>query len=688
MKNIIFRLCLLTLLILPFLFSFKISLNSDTLFLDSFFRDIYQFKGSWYDWKMTPAPAYLPDMLIYAIFYPLVPSVPGRILAVSVIQVLLLAGVIQWVAKVIRPNLSIGAKTFLLLTLLALILVASNSRMWLFFYSANNHFSSLIFSLICLGLYFRLNANWTRKNVIFFSLTVIFAQLSSSLFFLTFSLPLVLVCTSQFLFLKKEQLSWFKKNKFLLLIAISHIFSHVLSKLITNHNPLSGRVGFDVSNTLNSLKFFIEATKVTFSFNNSYTFAFVLLIIFSFTHLTYHFFNMKRVFSKVKLKELFSAQSSGSLNVNQRHDFTFMYLMLVIPVTIIGSIFSGGFSDIFGYRYFSFPIALCLILWALVLDKKYLFDKYYNVLICIYVLLLAITFFSFKALSGESRRSDYYRLYQSGIYTEQENTAECLNDLSDQGFNLRSGVADYFYARGVSYKTKDNLFILSLRNDAMPLFWMSSLGPLKHPKYYDSVYYNFLILIKANYQDQFNLNSATIGVLLPKASEKIDCGNTEIWLYKDQSLDDFIKEKIEKFLLIKAGKRGFDYLPKNLPSETGRVSGSRRFAIQGEDKPGFLTYGPYIKLANGTYKIQIKYQSNSEKNSWDMGRFNDKRKYFNDNVIVASGALPNSHSKVTEYSIFVNIKDDISQLELRTLYGGEGNFIIHSMEILPEKNIK
>ena len=52
-KTIIYRLHLLALLILPFLFLFKIFLNSDTLFLDSIFRDFFEFKGRWYDWKMA-----------------------------------------------------------------------------------------------------------------------------------------------------------------------------------------------------------------------------------------------------------------------------------------------------------------------------------------------------------------------------------------------------------------------------------------------------------------------------------------------------------------------------------------------------------------------------------------------------------------------------------------------------------
>jgi hypothetical protein len=274
-------------------------------------------------------------------------------------------------------------------------------------------------------------------------------------------------------------------------------------------------------------------------------------------HLTYHYFYKKQFFSRVKLKELYIAQNNGSFNINQHQDFTFLYFMLVIPVTIIGSIFSGGFVDVFGYRYFSFPIALCLILWILVLDKESFFDGYFYALICIYILLLTIAFFSIKDFLSESGKKNLYQLYKTGLYTEQEKTAECLNYLSSKGFNLRGGVASFWNARGVSYKTRKNVFILPILNDAMPYFWMSTLGPLKHPQNYGSFYYNFSILNKANIQDTFNFNTSTIGVLLPKPSEKIDCGDREIWIYKDQSLDEFIREKIKKFLLVEAGKKKY-----------------------------------------------------------------------------------------------------------------------------------
>lgn len=50
-----------------------------------------------------------------------------------------------------------------------------------------------------------------------------------------------------------------------------------------------------------------------------------------------------------------------------------------------------------------------------------------------------------------------------------------------------------------------------------------------------------------------------------------------------------------------------------LPSQTGRVVNSGRFAEQNVDKPGFVNYGPYFPLRKGSYEVVFLYKSPSEK---------------------------------------------------------------------------
>jgi hypothetical protein len=51
------------------------------------------------------------------------------------------------------------------------------------------------------------------------------------------------------------------------------------------------------------------------------------------------------------------------------------------------------------------------------------------------------------------------------------------------------------------------------------------------------------------------------------------------------------------------------YLAKDLPSNSGRVEGTARIAVEGNDKPGLVNFGPYIPLRAGSYLVIVHYCS-------------------------------------------------------------------------------
>lgn len=50
-----------------------------------------------------------------------------------------------------------------------------------------------------------------------------------------------------------------------------------------------------------------------------------------------------------------------------------------------------------------------------------------------------------------------------------------------------------------------------------------------------------------------------------------------------------------------------------LPSQSGRILNLNRFAEQGYDQPGFITFGPYLPLRKGKYEVVISYRSVAKK---------------------------------------------------------------------------
>jgi hypothetical protein len=59
----------------------------------------------------------------------------------------------------------------------------------------------------------------------------------------------------------------------------------------------------------------------------------------------------------------------------------------------------------------------------------------------------------------------------------------------------------------------------------------------------------------------------------------------------------------------KAGNQEIEFSGNSLPSQSGRVQGAARVATQGRDVPGFVTFGPYVGLRKGLYRVMIRYSS-------------------------------------------------------------------------------
>ncbi len=118
-----------------------------------------------------------------------------------------------------------------------------------------------------------------------------------------------------------------------------------------------------------------------------------------------------------------------------------------------------------------------------------------------------------------------------------------------------------------------------------------------------------------------------------------------------------------------------------LPSQSGKQKGNYIVAQSGTS-PGFITYGPYIELPEGSYSFDISYIS-SENNTttvgtWDTGlalpkEFKQLKKGYllgtndKDGHIIQTFVIPKEHSN--------------QKVEIRNFYNGTGNLTIKSLTI-------
>jgi hypothetical protein len=67
-------------------------------------------------------------------------------------------------------------------------------------------------------------------------------------------------------------------------------------------------------------------------------------------------------------------------------------------------------------------------------------------------------------------------------------------------------------------------------------------------------------------------------------------------------------------------RRPLVFFPKDLPSLAGRLEGNTRMAVEGVDRPGFVSFGPYIELPEGLFRVSVRYSSNASAGR-DIGAF-------------------------------------------------------------------
>ncbi|MDQ7914265.1 hypothetical protein RCF34_14225 [Pseudomonas sp. 102515] len=666
------------LLLISSLLLFKTYLHSDLLFLDSVMVDIFQNNGSWRDWKITPAPAYFPDVLSYAIGYWLLPNPALRVVFVCVIQAITLAMACLRLARVLQPDLSVNTRLVVLGSLALLTFVASHSGMWLFFNSTNNHFAALLFPILALSLILGIVERDRGFDYLLLAICVVAGTVSTSIFILSFTLPMVIMSFTSMLISRRSKAKVKVWAKILAALCLGHLLSTGVSRLLISYDALSGRAPMTVEGALVAAKYLYAATLGVFGRDNLYTFTLALVIVVAMAWLS---IDCAR---RLSLSNKQTSDGASALVFQFPREqwqlfLCFAFLCLVIPVSVVGVVASGGFLDLAGYRYFAFPLVLAILLSIVKLSFCDAFErKTAQLAIQSSLGLIAVLgVLSFKPLLVSSGQPDYATLVKKGVKGPSDYVASCIDGIARQGLNLGSGVADFWNARSVSYKSSFSPYILPVLQNADPFFHMMTLGPLKDRGRYDLKPYNFAILNRSGTRSQFDLLPETIGRSLPKPEQVFTCAGTdlEIWFYSDQSLNDFMQAKIDSFLGQTGQFRRYEVEGDKVLGLIGGAEQHERTAVAGRSGEGFLMYGPYIDLPPGEYQVTIDYSASASGSRWDAGRFNDPEK----NLTISSG---NFLTTVNSTAKRFTLKNKIEQFEIRAWYNGQGNLSVRKVSIL------
>ena len=121
---------------------------------------------------------------------------------------------------------------------------------------------------------------------------------------------------------------------------------------------------------------------------------------------------------------------------------------------------------------------------------------------------------------------------------------------------------------------------------------------------------------------------------------------------------------------------------KDLLSLTGRLNErGARVAVEGIDKPNFVTAGPYVRLKKGSYQIVTYYSSSAASTqsigTWDIIRGQSP---------ITNGSLKGTDGKITTMSVYFDAPDltPISY-EFRNNWNGSKDIEIDKIELFARR---
>ena len=511
----------LLLAITVYLLRYRIALTSDSLFYDALATDLFVHGGQWRDWKFAAAPGFVIDMLAYFAAFPLLPDAAARMHAVSALQ----AGALAWsacfaartIAPALRPT---GSALIVLLTAFA-TLVSAKSGMWLYFHTTNNHVSALLAALLLTGLLIRFLEVPTLARAAVASAIAGLATVSSALFPLSFSAPVLLLAVAAWLMLRRGRIAGVAG-----IVLAGQLLGMLLERLLVFHSAAEARPPLTADAIAGAAAMFTQGLAAAFARDNASTMVFSITLALCLVFLLYRLVRNGLHPPRTDGAPEWTLGAAAAL------------LCIAWPLNVAGVILSANFVDPAGMRYLMFPIALTFILAVVCVDRRLARAGAGLARIWI-VLALVIGLAAVQHARKATRPVD-----------AAATIAQCLSALEGRGVTLKAGVADYWNARAVSHYLPRRQPILPTLNTLRPLFWVSSAGPLLHPDRYPPRDYNFAILRDNAHPGQFGYTEAALGARLPAPAGKHVCpdGKTQVWHYSGAELDTVIDAEIARFL--------------------------------------------------------------------------------------------------------------------------------------------
>jgi len=491
--------------------------NSDTLYLQSIYKDIFLDKSGISGWHLNAAPNFFPDMIFFFIFHKIFGDFILASLVYSIAQyliiLLLIYHLFRFVFRVISLNY-LSAANFLMLLFFMVTLKNGDFVFTFYLLSISYHLGAFINTLICLLFTFKY-LNLEKKHYLVLLFIFGFSgTISDRLFVVMYTIP-VFVFTF-FLFIKEYRqrviriltvnIAYFLTGYSLFLLIKNSGFVHIIGtkgKIFNFEN-----IGDSFHTMIGQYKYYLSSV--------DYRSLIVLLTVFSFFILTYILIIQLRKIIKQTGIDIQFFQETGYVLFS----VVFSVIVLFTPV-INGTYYSPAilryniyfiYLGIFNYAYIFFYFS-----------KNKIFRLVFNpVILIVSVYLMVYTISYIKNHNIKKGMADFLNYYPEIV--------RCVDEMAEK-HNLRYGVAHYWNAKLITMFSRKDVRVYTVHHDMAIWYHVTNQNwYYKNGKgRYGEPEFNFVITN--------DLDTLAIRNVLDKPEKDLRCGDIKILKFREYQFD-------------------------------------------------------------------------------------------------------------------------------------------------------
>lgn len=478
--SIFFNFIFLCLIIIIFYFSFVPKtfytfFNSDLLYLPSLYKDIFVDNFSLSGWKLTPAPYFFPDMLIYFIlmfftncniYYSTYIIGVIQIILFTISGSLLVCNIINKKFIEIFELLSI----ILISILISIIFFTFPFEITLSMFLPTFHFGAFVCSLICFIILLKLINSNNIFILLSFFVFLIISLTSDRLMFTTFIIPSL--CS---LFITRNKISTENKISVNAIIIVSTLCSLLFISILNKYHFLSV-VPYEYKNFIIKEKIIVLLNIIKNNIN------YCIILLLTAVNIFFYYINKRRYLENF------------NMNFYLNFNFFMNLTVLIVPILTMDNDSMTALRYCFPI-FFTFLLNLIIFLYQNNLTENSLFLKIKS---GIYILILIFIVF----ISGKTD----FKMERLIFYPE---ITKFLDDNAEK-YNLKYGISNYWNAKLNTFFSKKNIRVYQVQSHGekanICYYHINNVNWYIGEKnsVYNKPYYNFLISEGLNFKAVIN----------------------------------------------------------------------------------------------------------------------------------------------------------------------------------------